>query len=113
MNNAASTPDHRPATVEPAQESIDMTTRLGNASNELGARVNDGSQLSTAVTAFVLMAASCLMMVEPVKEYKQKTYFAHYVLIPACSAGRLQGTLAFSARGGLFSAKLPAINSDN
>jgi uncharacterized membrane protein len=62
MNNAASTPDRRPATVEPAQESIKMTNTIVNVSSELEARVNDGSQLSTTVAAFVLMAASCLMM---------------------------------------------------
>lgn len=62
MNNAASTLGHRPATVEPAQETIKMTAPMGNASIGLEAHVSTGSRLSTTVAAFILIAAGCLMM---------------------------------------------------
>jgi hypothetical protein len=62
MTSAAPTHDHQPATVEPAQEAIEITATAGNTGVGLKAHVGTGSPLSTTAAAFVLIAAGCLMM---------------------------------------------------
>jgi DMSO/TMAO reductase YedYZ heme-binding membrane subunit len=48
--------------VAPAPETIEVTVGIAGIRIQLAARVGSGSLLSTTVAAFVLMAASCLMM---------------------------------------------------